>query len=86
MLVVKNKEYLEQVRKFAFKISLLEQLESKLKYLSEYGNKTRCSLYRDFEANSFQFSMESKNDSGEYYFWFNGGLIFTKGKGWFIHT
>ena len=86
MLVIKNRKYFEHVKKFAQKIGFKEQLASKLKYLSEFGNNTRCILYKDFEANSFQFSIESKGKNGQYAFWINGGLIFTEGKGWFVHT
>jgi len=55
------KEYLEEVRAFADKVGLREQLEDRLKYLDKYANgensnhKTECVLFKDFAPYSFEF-------------------------------
>jgi len=84
MLVIQNKEYMEDVLSFAKDAGAKasKNLEDKLTYLGTYayGNKgegnTRCHIGQDFAANSFAFCVEAKDtDTGEWVRWFNGGLI-----------
>ena len=88
MLEVKCQEHFAEVLKTAIKIGKIDSLRDKLNYLNKYacytdeGNgldlaKTRCELHKDFAPLSFQFCMFQKNEkTGEYVYWFTGGLIF----------
>lgn len=73
-------EYLEEVRKFADKVGLREQLEEKLEYLGTYAEylDTKCYLGKDFAPYSFSFTMmrRDKGSEEDYQYWFNGGCIF----------
>lgn len=73
----KVQDALEKARSFAKANDLIEDLESKLTYLADYGGstRTRCRLFPDLAPLSFGFTMEKKSDDGWAY-WFNGGLIF----------
>ena len=69
-------EYLAEVKKFAKKIGMLDQLKGRLDYLANYSDQeSRCRLFKDFAPHSFAFLMEHKKD-GEWKPWYNGGLIF----------
>ena len=83
MLVIMDEKYLEEVKAFADKIGLREQLDEKLKYLDEYAEhgdrgKTVCRLGKDFAPYSFAFTMlkRTSTEGKEYEYFFNGGLLF----------
>jgi hypothetical protein len=89
MLVIENQQYFDEVVTFAKKIDLYDKnkdnaaLESRLNYLGTYGgkdgdgaDKTRVRLFRDFAPYSFSFVIESKDTTGTWSTWFNGGLIY----------
>jgi hypothetical protein len=78
MLQVECKEHFDEVKEFANKIGMGEQLQGELDYLDEYagGEDTLCQLYRDFAPYSFGFTMQKRNDQGQWVKWFIGGLIF----------
>jgi hypothetical protein len=89
MLYVKCAEHFEKVMQFAAQMGLVEQLYSRLDYLSSYANRkgctyakdegknTRCYLYSDFAPHSFAFTMMRQEElDGEWEMWFNGGLIY----------
>ena len=81
MLSIENIQYFTQVKDFAKRKGLLNQLEEHLMHLdtyAEHGNrgKTRCSLFKDFAPYSFRFFVLKKDENDNYKFWFNGGLIY----------
>lgn len=81
MLEVRCEEHLALVRAFADSLGpdIREQLESKLTWLETYrNNECTCQLFFDFAPHSFAFNMMQPGKPNE--FWFNGGLIFHKGR------
>ena len=81
MIEINDQEYYDEVRAFAERAGKLEQLKEKLAYLDTYAEhgdrgKTKCILYKDFAPYSFQFTMQERNELGEYQHWFIGGLVF----------
>lgn len=67
-----TEKHVDEVKEFASKIGLLEQLNNKLDYLNNYGDGNWCChIGKDFAPYSFAFEMY-KDDQ----FRFNGGLIF----------
>ena len=82
MLDTQNVEdYLAEVKAFAEKIGMTDQLDSQLEYLDGYAEngergRTRCSLIKDFAPHSFSFVVEKKTAEGEYAHMMSGGLIF----------
>lgn len=92
MLVIDNEKIRDDVGKAcaaALQMGALPELASTLMYLHTYANhndgptrhgidKTRCTLHPDFAPLSFAFRMDRRNDqTGEYEYWFNGGLIYS---------
>jgi hypothetical protein len=71
MLIVKCKEHMRDVVKFAKRTNRTQQLVDNLKRLNSFRGK--CFLYSDFAPMSFYFELcnavDGKRD-------FNGGLIF----------
>jgi hypothetical protein len=93
MLVINDPAYHTAVLQFAINIGKAEQLAEELAWLADYAchgeeGKTRCTLYKDWAPYSYSFTMEIRDkDSGEYKYWFNGGLIFRSPTDvWSIHT
>jgi len=92
--------YVDEVKKFADSVGLREQLDSKLKYLEEYGDGTsRCRLFKDFAKHSFSFIVDKLDKDGHWVVWFSGALIYHGPQagetfavnvndtvGWSIHT
>lgn len=87
MIEVMDRDYFDNVQKFAKDAGKYEQLWEQLNYLDGYacwvGDKikdnrlTRCKLFKDFAPYSFYFLMERLDvKTGEYRTWFNGGLIY----------
>ena len=80
--VTQVEDYLAEVRAFADKHKLREQLEGKLNYLDTYAEHegdrgaTRCHLFTDFAPHSFSILMEKRQEDGSYDRWWNGGLIY----------
>lgn len=83
-----QKEHFNKVVEFAKTISdKLEEsnrFQYNLDYLATYAchngdnTRTKCRLYKDnWDDMSFDFKMYVKNEkTGEYEYWFNGGLVF----------
>ena len=79
-------KYLEEVREFAKIKGLTKNFEEKLNYLRTYACTlendvvdlmlTKCILDKDWSPNSFRFTMQRRDQNGDYQTWFNGGLIF----------
>ena len=81
MLEIKNQEHLDQVKAFAERVGLLEQLEGKLKWLEEYGGKgsSKVELMSDFGGGpSFVFNVYGRDPRTGFIdkLRFNGGLIY----------
>lgn len=81
MLEIQNKEHFEKVKQFAESTGRMKQLQDKLDYLdtyAEHGDRgaTRCVLGYDWAPYSFSFTMMRRNENGDYFPWYNGGLIF----------
>ena len=82
MLKIQCLEHFEEVKKFAERRNLSEDLQKSLDYLNMYAcheedlERTECDLYSDFSPFSFTFQMKIKNKNGQYERWFNGGLIY----------
>jgi len=79
MLVIPEEinAYVQEVKDFAAKIGLAEQLQNRLDYLDNYAGKwnSSCHLSRDFAPYSFTFRLHHLKEGIET-FWFFGGLIF----------
>lgn len=81
MLEIKNQEHLDEVKVFAEKIGKLEQLQSKLDWLDNFGDResTRVELRSDIGGGlSFVFDVYGRDPRTGFIdkFRFNGGLIF----------
>ncbi len=88
----KCEEYFKKVQEFAKKVDKEDNLKEKLDWLATYAchiepgdseavismkkRKTKCVLFSDFAPASFEFAMYRQKPTGEYEFWFNGGLIY----------
>jgi hypothetical protein len=89
MLVIDNDKIRDNVGKActaALRMGALPELARALIYLdtyakpddSPYKSKTRCTLFPDSAPLSFTFRMDKRNNkTGEYNYWFNGGLIYS---------
>jgi hypothetical protein len=92
MIEIVDQEYFDEVKQFAETTGRGEQLQKKLNYLDTYAENgdrgaTRCILGKDFAPHSFAFLIQKRDDSGEYKYWFNGGLIFHSDHNrWGVHT
>lgn len=76
MIEDKTNGELDKIKLFAEGAGRTDQLQEQLDYLGNYAvQETRCELYPDFAPHSLSFQMFEKG-SGEWKFWFNGGLIF----------
>jgi hypothetical protein len=84
-LVIHDEEtlnHLENVRDFARRMGLSEQLERQLSFLGNgrcWGNDSQCELRTDFAPHSFTFAhhiLPRASKSGKRAFVFNGGLIY----------
>ena len=76
MIVDRTDGHLDTVKAFALETNQAEQLMGRLDYLDTYGNgDTRCTLFKDFAPQSFEFLLERQVD-GEWRRMFNGGLIY----------
>lgn len=73
MLNTENvQDYLREVRAFAKRIGMYDQLEERLRYLDRYANhgqtdKTECVLMKDFAPYSFSFTMRKRARSFDLY-------------------
>lgn len=81
MLDIQNQEHFDKVKAFAESTGRWEQLKEKLDYLDTYADHereglTKCVLGYDWAPYSFRFCMMTKDEAGEFKYWFNGGLIF----------
>lgn len=84
MLVVHEqaRPIFEAAKKEARRVGLANQFAKQLNYLRtfaqhESGEPTvRVTLHTDFAPYSFSVIWERKNKTGEWVFWFNGGLIY----------
>lgn len=83
MLVIKDPEYMADVKEFADTVGMRKQLEEKLKYLDEFAEhgdrgRTQCHIRKDFAPYSFEFTMTRRRPEGEdgYDFFFVGGLVY----------
>lgn len=88
MLVIEDEKVRDDVGKAcaaALRMGALPELAKALVHLDTYPNhtpagshKTRCTLHPDFAPLSFTFRMDRQNHkTGEYEYWFNGGLIYS---------
>jgi Domain of unknown function (DUF4120) len=81
MLEIKCDDYYKRVVEFAEKKGLKAKLEERLDYLRKFADheeKGLCKveLKKDFAPASFSVAWFKKTESGDYVYWFNGGLIF----------
>lgn len=73
---------------------LYDTFERKLCYLHNYSSTwcdsaaTRCTLAPDRLENwSFDFLMEKRDEFGNYFTWFHGGLVYHESdQSWGVHT
>ena len=76
-LEILDKDYYDDVVRFATESGQIDSLQAQLDYLSTYSDeRCKCVLYKDFAPYSFAFTMQMKNEAGEYVRRFNGGLIY----------
>jgi len=89
MLDVRCPEHMKEVREFAKKEGIEDNLQKRLDYLANYGeSETRCIVTLDiYGGHSFGLVMQRKTEDDTWDNWWVGGLIYHEhDQTWGVHT